>query len=118
VSAYGTSEQLMILGPGQIAGAVAMMDGGPHFSTCEVRENSIVLEMPKKVFEQLRSTNDSAGFKFFTAINRSLVGKLRKNVRNTARLASQGRISLGSRGGYRLPTKKPSGSLYPPDPVQ
>jgi len=118
VSSKGTSEQLMVLGPGQIAGDIAMMDGGPQPATCEVRENSIVLEMPYQVFEKFRSTNESAGFKFFTAINRSLVGKLRKNIRNTARLASQGRISLGRRGGYRLPSKKPAGSLYPPDPVQ
>ena len=117
VSAKGTSEQLMILGPGQIAGDIAMMDGGPQPASCEVREHSIVLEMPKKVFDRYHATSESAGFKFFTAVNRSLVGKLRKSVRNTARLASQGRISLGNRGGYRLPAKKAAGSLYPPDPV-
>ncbi|MDH4248152.1 MAG: cyclic nucleotide-binding domain-containing protein [Deltaproteobacteria bacterium] len=117
VSNEDTSEQLMVLGPGQIAGEIALMDGLPQPATCEVRESSIVLEMSRKQFDTLAAIGHSDAFKFFSAVNRSLVGKLRKNVRNTARLASQGRVSLGNRGGYRVRGKKKPSGLFPPDPV-
>lgn len=118
VSNEETSEQLLVAGPGQLAGDIAMMDGMPQAATCMARESAIVLEMPRKAFNALHDSGDAVAFKFFNGINKSLVGKLRKNVRNTARLASQGRISLGKRGGYRLPEKKTVGhGLYEPDPT-
>jgi|GEM_PF-715310 len=118
ISNQETTEQLMVLGPGQIAGDIALMDGLPQPATCVVRENSILLEMTREQFEALREIGQSDAFRFFMAVNRSLVGKLRKNVRNTARLASQGRVSLGNRGGYRVPGKKKISKLFSPDPVQ
>ena len=111
------SEQLMVLGPSQLAGDVALMDGRPYAESCEVRESSILLEISRETFEAFRASRDSLSFKFFSALNRAIVSKLRKSVRNTARLATQGRISHGSRGGYRIPGNRNKQSLYQPDPV-
>lgn len=89
----GMDEQLMILGPGQIAGDVALMDGQPHPWNCTVREGAILLEMPRAQFMDLQNRGSPVAFKFFNRVNHSLVIKLRKSIRHLTRIAAQGRVS-------------------------
>ncbi len=93
------AEQLMVLGPSQIAGDLALMDGLPQAALCEVREDATVLEMRRARFEALRAGGDPLAFAFFESVNRSLVGKLRRNNRTLALLAVQGRTRSGHRQG-------------------
>jgi len=93
------AEQLMVLGPAQIAGDLALMDGLPQAALCDVREDATVLEMSRARFDALRAGGDPLAFKFFESVNRSLVGKLRRNNRTLALLAVQGRTRSGPRQG-------------------
>ena len=93
------AEQLAVLGPSQIDGDLALMDGLPEPVLCEVREDATLLEMDRARFEELREAADPLAFKFFESVNRSLVGKLRKNNRHLALLAVQGRIRPAVRQG-------------------
>ena len=93
------AEQLMVLGPAQMAGDLALMDGLPQAALCEAREEATVLEMPSARFESLREGGDPLAFKFFESVNRSLVGKLRRNNRTLALLAVQGRTRSAPRQG-------------------
>ncbi len=93
------AEQLLVLGPSQIDGDLALMDGLPEPVLCEVREDATLLEMDRARFEELRETANPLAFKFFESVNRSLVGKLRRNNRHLALLAVQGRIRPAVRQG-------------------
>jgi CRP-like cAMP-binding protein len=93
------TEAMQVLGPSQMVGELALMDGRPHTELCEVREDATLLEMDRKRFDALRAAADPVGFKFFEGVNRSLVGKLRKNNRHLALLAVQGRLPEGARQG-------------------
>jgi hypothetical protein len=75
------------------------MDGLPQAALCEVREDATVLEMRRARFEALRAGGDPLAFAFFESVNRSLVGKLRRNNRTLALLAVQGRTRSGHRQG-------------------
>jgi CRP-like cAMP-binding protein len=93
------SEQLLILGPSQLDGDLALMDGLPQAALCEVREDATLLEMERPRFEALREAADPLAFKFFEGVNRSLVAKLRRNNRHLALLAVQGRLRPAPRQG-------------------
>jgi CRP-like cAMP-binding protein len=99
VTRGGAAEQLAVLGPGQLAGDLALMDGLPQAALCDVREDATVLEMPRARFDALRAGGDPLAFKFFESVNRSLVGKLRRNNRTLALLAVQGRTRSAPRQG-------------------
>ena len=85
-------EQMGILGPSQLCGVLALMDGKPEPFRCEVREDADLLEMDRKIFEQIREAADPLAFKFFESVNAALVNLLRKNNRHVSLLAVQGRL--------------------------
>ncbi len=89
----GADEQVMILGPGQIAGDVALMDGQEHPWNCTVREGAILLEMSRAQFRDLQHRGNPVAFKFFDRVNQSLVVKLRHTIRHITLIAAQGRLS-------------------------
>jgi CRP-like cAMP-binding protein len=83
------SAQIAILGPGRMAGEIALTDGLPQPVACTVREPAVLLELPRKRFEALRERRDPLAFRFFDQVSQSLVAIQRKTVRNTTRIASQ-----------------------------
>jgi CRP/FNR family transcriptional regulator, cyclic AMP receptor protein len=85
-------EQVAILGPSQMAGQLALMDGRPQPLLCEAREAADVLEMSRSRFQTIRAAADPLAFAFFEGVNRSLVALLRKNNRLLSLLAVQGRL--------------------------
>jgi CRP-like cAMP-binding protein len=99
VTRGGAEEQLLVLGPAQMEGDLALMDGLPQAARCEVREDATLLEMTRPRFEALRQGGDPVAFKFFDSVNRSLVGMMRRNNRTLALLAVQGRTRSAPRHG-------------------
>ena len=90
-------EQAGILGPSQMAGQLALMDGRPEPLLCEARETADVLELSRAQFEALRAAADPLAFKFFESVNQSLVALLRRNNRLLSLLAVQGRLPQRAR---------------------
>jgi CRP-like cAMP-binding protein len=90
-------EQAGILGPSQMAGQLALMDGKPEPLLCETRETADVLELSGARFRALRAAADPLAFKFFETVNQSLVTQLRRNNRLLALLAVQGRLTHRAR---------------------
>ncbi|MFI5399506.1 MAG: cyclic nucleotide-binding domain-containing protein [SAR324 cluster bacterium] len=85
-------QQVAILGPSEMTGQLALMDGRPQPLLCEVREAAAVLEMNRARFQAIRTAADPLAFEFFASVNRSLVALLRKNNRLLSLLAVQGRL--------------------------
>ncbi|MFI5400460.1 MAG: cyclic nucleotide-binding domain-containing protein [SAR324 cluster bacterium] len=85
-------EQVAILGPSQMTGQLALMDGRAEPLLCEAREAADVLEMSRSRFQTIRAAADPLAFGFFESVNRSLVALLRKNNRLLSLLAVQGRL--------------------------
>lgn len=81
----GGRAQLEVHGPGKMAGLFALMDGGPHPATLEVREDALVLAMERRHFEALRRGHSEAAFKFFDAAGRQMTHDLRVLSRFSSR---------------------------------
>ncbi|MEO8374926.1 MAG: cyclic nucleotide-binding domain-containing protein [Sphingomonas bacterium] len=80
--------QLEVHGPGKMAGLSALMDGGAHPATLEVREDALILALEQRNFEALRKGHSEAAFKFFDAAGRQMTHDLRALSRYPSR--SQG----------------------------
>lgn len=70
--------QFAILGPGRLAGEVALLDGLPQPFACRAREDSLVLIMDRARFGALRQSGDPTAFKFFETVAGGAVALLRK----------------------------------------
>lgn len=62
------SERLAILGPGQIFGQVALLDGRPRSATCLVREDARLAGLPARALEELFAAGTPLTFKVATAL--------------------------------------------------
>lgn len=74
----GRSTPLVVLGPGRVAGELAVLDGRAQALTCRVREDATVLKMSWARFEELRQGGSALAFRVLEAIANSLVLLLRK----------------------------------------
>jgi predicted NAD/FAD-binding protein/CRP-like cAMP-binding protein len=70
--------QFSVLGPGRVAGELALLDAQPQPLDCRTREDSLVLAMDRERFEVLRQGGGPAAFKFFEAVASGAVALLRK----------------------------------------
>jgi CRP-like cAMP-binding protein len=71
-------EQLLIYGPGDLAGALSLVNGGPAHDQIAAREDSLILQMQRKDFEALRTNYSGLGYKLFDQVNLQLVRDLRR----------------------------------------
>jgi predicted NAD/FAD-binding protein/CRP-like cAMP-binding protein len=74
----GRLEQLLIYGPGDLAGSVPLIDGGAALAQIEARENTLALRMERRNFEALRRSQAEVGSKFFDQVNMQLARDLRR----------------------------------------
>ena len=84
-------EPCMVLGPGQLVGTVALMDGGPQPMDCIVREPSWLWEADVEALRAVLSGTQGLSYKLFDAVVESVVDQLRRVTRAVARVAAQGR---------------------------
>ena len=84
-------EPCMVLGPGQLVGTVALMDGGPQPMDCIAREPSWIWEADIKALRAILSGTQGLSYKLFDAVVESIVDQLRRVTRAVARVAAQGR---------------------------
>jgi CRP-like cAMP-binding protein len=91
-SPQGTSP-CALLGPGNIAGSLALIDGGPQPLACVAREATIAFEIDRVGFDLMRRGGSIVAHKFFEAVTAGAVGALRKVSAHMARIAPERRSS-------------------------
>jgi CRP/FNR family transcriptional regulator, cyclic AMP receptor protein len=85
-------EPCMVLGPGQLVGAVSLMDGGPQPMDCVAREPSWLWEANVEALQRILEGTQGISYKLFDAAVESLVDQLRRVTRAVARVTAQGRL--------------------------
>jgi predicted NAD/FAD-binding protein/CRP-like cAMP-binding protein len=74
----GHLEQLLIYGPGDFAGTLALIDGGATHAELEAREDTLALRMQRRNFEAMRKGYAEVGCKLFDEVNKQLARDLRR----------------------------------------
>ena len=77
-----------LAGPGKAFGYESLIDGRPSPVTAITRERSVLLVVPRDLFEQLFNREDAVSRVFLDVIRRDLVSTLRETLRPRARLAA------------------------------
>lgn len=94
--AAGRQLQIAVLGPGQIAGQVAMIGSGRHSLLCAARERSLVLHVSPARFTTMRQEAGPAAAHFLDALAVSTVRLLRKANGHVARLCPERQATLAA----------------------
>jgi CRP/FNR family cyclic AMP-dependent transcriptional regulator len=82
-------EQLLIHGPGSIAGAAGLLDAGDWPLALDVREDAIVYTLDARDIAALRTARSPLAFKLFELVGRQLTADLRRLSRIHTRRESQ-----------------------------
>jgi len=80
-------QQLAVVGPGKMFGMVSLIDRGPRRTTCTVREDAVVLELPASAFDEILAAGGRLAFKLIERINLDLIASQRHANREVVRLA-------------------------------
>lgn len=81
-------EQVMVHGPGEMTGLVGLFDGARQPLGLEAAEETIILQLPQTLFEEMRRSPDPIALALFTAIGRQLVRDQRRANRHLGRAVS------------------------------
>lgn len=77
--AEGDEQTLVVLGPGDTFGELAVIDGGPRVATARVVEDVNLLALTRKDYNQLCSNNPRLGMQLTLNIFRSFSERLRRS---------------------------------------
>lgn len=94
--------RMALLGPGQIFGFMSLLEGGAHGSAAGVRENSILLEIPRAAFAAFYHGDSALSTALHHAIQSSLLASLSQTNRHLTRLISLARLRGARREGDKL----------------
>jgi len=94
--------RMAVLGPGQLLGYMSALEKGSHGSDAAVREEALLLEIPREAFEKLYFGNSSASTKLHRVIQKSLLSSLGQTNRHLTRLISQARLRGAEKEGNEL----------------
>jgi predicted NAD/FAD-binding protein/CRP-like cAMP-binding protein len=76
-----------VLGPGRLAGELALIDGGPQPLACVAREPTIAFEVDRIAYELMSRGGTMPAYRFFEAVTTGIVAVLRRASAHQARLA-------------------------------
>lgn len=94
--------RMAVLGPGQVFGFMSLLEGGAHGSEARVREDAVLLEVPRAAFEALYGGDGAVSSAMHHAIQRSLLASLAQTNRHLTRLISLARLRGAKREGDKL----------------
>lgn len=77
--AEGEEKTLMVLGPEDVFGEMALLDGGPRAATARVTETAKLLGLKKLDFDRLCQSDPGLGLKLLRNIVRVLTRRIRDN---------------------------------------
>lgn len=84
--------RIAVLGPGRLCGMLALIEGKPHSMTGRARENTVLMEIGRDLFERLYRGHDRLAARFQDAVNQELLQALARTNNQLTRLISQARI--------------------------
>jgi CRP/FNR family transcriptional regulator, cyclic AMP receptor protein len=113
-----TERRMAVLGPGQIFGFMSLLHSGKHGSAARVREQALLLEIPRKGFEGLYYGTSPASSCLRRAIQRSLLDSLGQTNRHLSRLISLARLRGARKEGDKLETAYGGQIVAAPEPGQ
>ena len=93
--------RMAVLGPGQLLGYMSALESGSHGSDAVVREQALLMEIPREAFETLYFGNSPASTKLHRVIQKSLLSSLGQTNRHLTRLISQARLRGAAKGRQR-----------------
>ncbi len=94
--------RMAVLGPGQLLGYMSALERSLHGSDAIVREQALLLEVPREAFETLYFGTGPASTKLHRVIQRSLLSSLGQTNRHLTRLISQARLRGADKEGNEL----------------
>jgi CRP-like cAMP-binding protein len=100
---HGRRERRMaVLGPGQLVGYMSALEHGAHGADAAVREDAILLEIPRPAFDALYHGAGPVSTRLHRVIQRSLLASLAQTNRHLTRLISLARLRGADREGDAL----------------
>ena len=96
--------RMAILGPGQLLGYMSALEHGVHGSDALVREQAVLLEIPRADFDRLYHGTSPVSTRLHRVIQRSLLASLAQTNRHLTRLISLARLRGADREGDALQT--------------
>jgi CRP-like cAMP-binding protein len=108
--------RMAVLGPGQILGYMSALEHGVHGSDATVREDAILLEIPRAAFDALYHGSSPASTKLHRVIQRSLLSSIAQTNRHLTRLISLARLRGAQREGVALEKALGGQIVASPDP--
>jgi len=94
--------RMAVLGPGQLLGYMSALEHGVHGSDAVVREQALLLEIPRAAFDALYHGASPASTKLHRVIQRSLLFSLGQTNRHLTRLISLARLRGAHKEGDAL----------------
>lgn len=102
---HATRERRMaVLGPGQLLGYMSALERATHRSDALVREDALLLEIPRPAFDDLYHGTGPASTRLHRVIQRSLLSSLAQTNRHLTRLLSLARLRGAHQEGDALET--------------
>ena len=107
--------RMAVLGPGQLIGYMSALERGVHGSDAAVREQAVLLEIPRPAFDALYHGTTPASTKLHRGIQRSLLSSLDQTNRHLTRLISLARLRGAHKEGDALEKVRGGQILATPD---
>ncbi len=89
----GGVEQLLVHGPGKLVGVVAATDGGAQPARLDVRENALLLRLPRPAAHALADDARPTAVKLLDLVSKQLVADLRALSRHQGRKRSMAALN-------------------------
>ena len=80
--AEGDEQILIVLGPDDVFGEIAILDGGKRSATARIAEEAILYGLTRDAFDQLSQSNPTLGLKLTLNIVRIFSGRVRKSQKD------------------------------------
>jgi CRP-like cAMP-binding protein len=93
-----------IMGPGELIGYLAALEGAAHGASARARERAVLLEFPRDAFLAVFNGGSGASVSLQHSIHRSLLRSLGRTNTQLSRLISDARLSAASRTVIELET--------------
>ena len=96
------AHRMAVLGPGQLLGYMSALERAEHGADALVREDALLLEIPREAFEKLYFGTSPASTRLHRVIQKSLLASLGQTNRHLTRLISQARLRGADKEGDEL----------------
>jgi CRP-like cAMP-binding protein len=94
--------RIVVAGPGELVGYLAMLEGNPHSAAARVRESACVLESSAKDFLEIYGGDSATSVSLQHAIHKSLLRSLARTNTQLTRLISHAHLTAAAKDAADL----------------